>query len=126
MKAILNEPMVGFARHQPLNTKSRSKILSKHKGYSERISVGFTLEQMRRIEEILRVRARRGEMQHKTDVIRDAVNLYLSHQDDIPGTRASITRKLEGRIEGVEEQLQQQTQLLEKIAGFLGKRRANG
>ena len=29
-------------------------------GYSERISVGFTPEQMRRVEEILRVRARRG------------------------------------------------------------------
>ena len=80
-------------------------------------------EQMRRIEEILRVRALRGEMQHKTDVIRDAVNLYLSHQDDIPGTRAAITRKLEGRIEAVEEQLQRQNQLLEKIAGFLRKKR---
>ena len=96
------------------------------KGYTERISIGFTLEQMRRIEEILRVRARSGEMQHKTDVIRDAVNLYLSHQDDIPGTRAAITRKLEGRIEAVEDQLQQQNQLLERIAGFLGKRRVNG
>lgn len=95
-------------------------------GYTERISVGFTLEQMRRIEEILRVRARRGEIQHKTDVIRDAVNLYLSHQDDIPGTRAAITRKLEGRIEAVEEQLQQQTRLLERIADFLRKRRENG
>ena len=99
--------------------------MSKHKskGYTERISVGFTLEQMRRIEEILRVRARRGEMQHKTDVIRDAVNLYLSHQDDIPGTRAAITRKLEGRIEGVEEQLLRQNILLEKIAGFLRRKR---
>ncbi len=95
-------------------------------GYSDRLSVGFTPEQMRRIEEILRVRARRGDMQHKTDVIRDAVNLYLSHQDDIPGTRAAITRKLESRIEAVEEQLQRQNLLLEKIAGFLGKRRANG
>jgi len=93
------------------------------KGYTERISIGFTLEQMRRIEEILRIRARRGEMEHKTDVVRDAVNLYLSHQDDIPGTRASITRKLEGRIEAVEEQLQQQNQLLEKIAAFLKKKR---
>lgn len=93
------------------------------KGYTERLSVGFTPEQMRRIEEILRVRALRGEMQHKTDVIRDAVNLYLSHQDDIPGTRAAITRKLEGRIEAVEEQLQRQNQLLEKIAGFLRKKR---
>jgi hypothetical protein len=91
--------------------------------YSERISIGFTLEQMRRIEEILRVRARRGEMQHKTDVIRDAVNLYLSHQADIPGTRAAITRKLEGRIEAIEEQLYQQNQLLEKISGFLKKKR---
>jgi hypothetical protein len=103
--------------------------LSKRKlsrGYTERISIGFTLEQMRRIEEILRVRARSGQMQHKTDVIRDAVNLYLSHQDDIPGTRAAITRKLEGRIEAVEEQLQRQNLLLEKIAGFLRKRRVNG
>ena len=93
------------------------------KGYTERLSIGFTPEQMRRIEEILRVRARTGEMQHKTDVIRDAVNLYLSHQDDIPGTRAAITRKLEGRIEAVEEQLQRQNQLLEKIAGFLRRKR---
>ncbi|MEQ8678074.1 MAG: hypothetical protein RLP44_23070 [Aggregatilineales bacterium] len=92
-------------------------------GYIERISIGFTPEQMRRIEEILRVRARTGEMQHKTDLIRDAVNLYLSHQDDIPGTRAAITRKLEGRIEAVEEQLQRQNTLLEKLVAFFRKRR---
>ena len=96
------------------------------KGYTERISIGFTLEQMRRIEEILRVRARRGEMQHKTDIVRDAVNLYLSHQDDIPGTRAAITRKLEGRIEAIEVQLQRQNVLLEKITGFLKRKRENG
>jgi len=95
----------------------------KRTGYSERISVGFTPEQMRRVEEVLRARARRGEMQHKTDVIRDALNLYLSHQDNIPGTRAAITRKLEGRMEAVEVQLQRQTVLLEKIANFLRKKR---
>ncbi|MAU09050.1 MAG: hypothetical protein CL607_04450 [Anaerolineaceae bacterium] len=99
-------------------------------GYSERISVGFTLEQMRRVEEILRVRARDGKMQHKTDLIRDALNLYLSHHDDIPGTRAAITRKLEGRLDAVEEQLgqqshllQQQNDLLEKLVAFFKKRR---
>jgi hypothetical protein len=100
--------------------------LSKRKkrdGYSERLSIGFTPEQMRRLEEILRVRARQGEMQHKTDVIRDAVNLYLSHQDDIPGTRAAITRKLEGRLDAVEEQLQRQNDLLEKMVTFFRKRR---
>ena len=95
----------------------------KRNGYSERLYVGFTLEQMRRLEEILRVRARQGEMQHKTDIIRDAINLYLSHQDDIPGTRAAITRKLEGRMDAVEAQLQRQNDLLEKVVGFLRKKR---
>ena len=92
-------------------------------GYSERISVGFTPEQMRRVEEILRVRARDGKMQHKTDLIRNALNLYLSHQDDIPGTRAAITRKLEGRLDAVEEQLQKQNDLLSRIASYLRKKR---
>lgn len=94
-----------------------------HDGYTERLSIGFTPEQMRRLEEILRVRARQGEMQHKTDLIRDALNLYLSHQDDIPGTRAAITRKLEGRLDAVEEQLQRQNDLLEKMVAFFKKRR---
>ena len=94
-----------------------------HDGYSERLSVGFTQEQMRRVEEILRVRARQGEMQHKTDLIRDALNLYLSHQDDIPGTRAAITRKLEGRLDAVEEQLQRQNELLEKMVAFFRRKK---
>lgn len=94
-----------------------------HDGYSERLSVGFTPEQMRRVEEILRVRARQGEMQHKTDLIRDALNLYLSHQDDIPGTRAAITRKLEGRLDAVEEQLQRQNDLLEKMVAFFKRKK---
>jgi hypothetical protein len=100
--------------------------LSKRKqrdGYSERLSVGFTPEQMRRVEEILRVRARQGEMQHKTDLIRDALNLYLSHQDDIPGTRAAITRKLEGRLDAIEEQLQRQNDLLEKMVAFFKRKK---
>lgn len=95
----------------------------KRTGYTERISVGFTLEQMRRVEEILRIRARRGEMQHKTDLIRDALNLYLSHQDDIPGTRAAITRKLEGRLDAVEEQLQRQNDLLDRLVAFFKRKR---
>ena len=100
-----------------------TKRRRKRSGYSERLSVGFTPEQMRRVEEILRVRARRSEMQHKTDLIRDALNLYLSHQDDIPGTRAAITRKLEGRLDVVEKQLQRQNSLLERIANHLRKKR---
>ena len=103
--------------------------MSRHKpreGYNERLSVGFTAEQMRRIEELLRVRARQGQMQHKTDLIRDAVNLYLARADDIPGTRAAITRRLEGRLDAVEEQLARQTDLLERLVAFFSKRRQGG
>jgi hypothetical protein len=77
----------------------------KRDGYTERLSIGFTPEQMRRIEELLRVRARQGQMHHKTDLIREVVSLYLARADDIPGTRAAITRRLEGRLDAVEEQL---------------------
>jgi hypothetical protein len=92
-------------------------------GYNERLSVGFTAEQMRRIEELLRVRARQGKMQHKTDLIREAVNLYLAQQDDIPGTRAAITRRLEGRLDAVEAQLTRQTDVLDRLVAFFSQRR---
>jgi hypothetical protein len=95
----------------------------KNDGYNERISVSFTMEQMRRIEEILRVRARQGKLQFKTDLIREAVNLYITKQDDIPGTRAAITRKLEGRMDAVEEQLQRQNEVLGQILAFFQRRR---
>lgn len=92
----------------------------KHRdGYTERLSVSFTPEQMRRVEEIVRVRARQGQMQHKSDLVREALNFYLAHQDDIPGTRAAITRKLEGRLDAVTAQLQQQNDLLRKVVAFL-------
>lgn len=94
----------------------------KSDGYTARMSVNFTPEQMRRIEELLRVRARQGQMQHKTDLIREAVNLYLARADDIPGTRAAITRRLEGRLDAVEEQLARQTDLLDRLVAFFQRR----
>lgn len=96
---------------------------SKRSGYSERLSIGFTAEQMRRIEEILRVRARQGKMQHKTDIIRAALNLYLAKQDDIPGTRAAITRRLEDRMDAMEEQLARQGHYLEKLVAYFTSRK---
>jgi hypothetical protein len=98
----------------------------KKDGYTERLSVNFTPEQMRRIEELLRVRARQGQAQHKTELIRDAVNLYLAKADDIPGTRAAITRWLEGRLDAVEEQFARQNDLLERLVAFFSKRRQGG
>jgi hypothetical protein len=102
-------------------TKRKKRV-----GYTERFSVNFTPEQMRRIEELLRVRARQGQAQHKTELIREAVNLYLAKADDIPGTRAAITRRLEGRLDAVEAQLAQQTELLDRLVMFFSKRRQGG
>ncbi len=65
-------------------------------------------------------------MQHKTDLIRDAVNLYLAKADDIPGTRAAITRRLEYRLDAVEEQLVQQNDLLDRLVAFFSKRKQGG
>ena len=81
------------------------KPKSVRQGYSQRVSVGITAEQRRRLEEILRARARTGQMTSLADVLRSAVSLFIAQQDDIPGTRAAITRRLESRFEEVEERL---------------------
>jgi Arc/MetJ-type ribon-helix-helix transcriptional regulator len=100
--------------------------MSKNDGYTERLSVGVTPEQMRRIDELLRVRARQGKMQHRTDLVREAMNLFLAQQDDIPGTRAAITRRLENRLDLIKERLQQQTDLLNQMVAFFSQRRPGG
>ena len=96
---------------------------SKRTGYTERLSFGVIPEQKRRLEELLRVRAKEGKAEHLTDLLREALNLYLAKQDDIPGTRAAITRRLEGRMEAVEEQLSRQSDMLDRLLAFFQKKR---
>lgn len=107
-----------------------TKPAPKSRQYRERIAFGVTTEQRRRLEEILRARARSGQMTSMADVLRTAVNLFIAQQDDIPGTRAAITRKLEGRFEAVEARLSavetrldQQAQLLEQLVDFFRRKR---
>lgn len=94
-------------------------------GYTERLSFGVTPEQKRRLEELLRVRAKQGQAEHLTDLLREALNLYLAKQDDIPGTRAAITRRLEGRLDAIESQLAQQNTYLSRILDFFQRKRRN-
>ena len=96
---------------------------SKRSGYTERLSFGVTPEQKRRLEELLRVRAKAGKAEHLTDLLREALNLYLARQDDIPGTRAAITRRLEGRMAAMEEQLEKQSDVLNRLLAFFQKKR---
>ena len=102
-----------------------SRHQRKSRRYSERLSFGVTPHQKRRLEELLRVRAREGKAQHLTDLLREALNLYLARQDDIPGTRAAITRRLEGRLDAVEQQLARQSDQLEQLLGFFRRKRGD-
>ena len=70
--------------------------------YTERLSVGFTPDQVRRMDEIVRVRARKGQPLSKADVVRDAVEFYFLHQADLPGSRKAIAKAVEGKIAEVD------------------------
>jgi hypothetical protein len=54
------------------------------------------------------------------------MNLFLAQQDDIPGTRAAITRRLENRLDLIEERIHRQADLLEQLVAFFSQRRPGG
>src|SRR5687768_14572377 len=84
--------------------------------YTERISVGFTPEQVHRLNELARVRARKGQPQSKSDLIRDALNFFLAAQEDLPGSRRAIAKGIESKVDVVNEKLDHLTTRLE---GFI-------
>jgi len=85
--------------------------------YTERLSVGFTLDQVRRLDEVVRVRARKGQPLSKADVVRDAVEFYFLHQDDLPGSRKAIAKAVEGKIAEVDAKVEH---LDTKVTEFIG------
>ncbi len=54
------------------------------------------------MDEIVRVRARKGQPLSKADVVRDAVEFYFLHQEDLPGSRRAIAKAVEGKIAEVD------------------------
>ena len=84
--------------------------------YTERLSVGFTPEQVRRLHEIVKVRAHKGQRLSKADVVRDAVGFYLLHQEDLPGSRKAIAKAVEGKVAEVDAKV---TQLDTKLSNFI-------
>jgi hypothetical protein len=93
--------------------------------YNERLSVGFTLDQVRRLEELTRVRSREGQPTSKADLVRDAVNFYFMHQDDLPGSRKAIARSVEGKIAQVDRKVDHLTDILEDFIERVAKRRGS-
>lgn len=84
--------------------------------YTERLSVGFTPDQVHRLDEITRIRSRKGEPLTKADVVRNAVEFYLLHQEDLPGARKAIAKAVEGKIAEVDAKLER---LDTKVSEFI-------
>ncbi len=92
--------------------------------YTERVTIGFTPDQNRRLEELVRVRSRKGEEVNKADLIRTALTFYFMHQDDLPGSRKAIARSVEGKIAEVDQKLDHLTDTLENFIERVTKRRS--
>jgi hypothetical protein len=90
--------------------------------YTERFSVGFTPEQVRRLHEIVKVRAHKGQRLSKADVVRDAVGFYLLHQEDLPGSRKAIAKAVEGKIAEVDAKVTQIDTKLTNLVAWLEAR----
>ncbi len=92
--------------------------------YTERVTIGFTPDQSRRLEELVRVRSRKGEEVNKADLIRTALTFYFMHQDDLPGSRKAIARSVEGKIAEVDRKVEYLTDTLENFIERVTKRRS--
>lgn len=85
----------------------KKRRVKKSDMYTERQTVSFTPEQMRRLHELRSVRARRnGQRLHITDLVRDAVNYYLAAQEDLPGSRRAIAKGVEMKIDRLDEKVE--------------------
>lgn len=92
--------------------------------YTERQTVSFTPEQMRRLRELRSVRARKdGRLIHITDLVRDAVNYYLAAQEDLPGSRRAIAKGVEAKIEALDEKVEKLSTNLDDFIDRVTKRR---
>lgn len=92
--------------------------------YTERQTVSFTPEQMRRLRELLSVRARKdGRLIHITDLVRDAVNYYLAAQEDLPGSRRAIAKGVEAKIDALDTKVETLSTTLDDFIDRVTKRR---
>lgn len=87
--------------------------------YTERLSVGFTPDQLYRLEEITRVRSRKGEPLTKADVVRNAVEFYLLHQEDLPGARKAVAKAVEGKIAEVDTKVERLSHKLDDLIAYI-------
>jgi metal-responsive CopG/Arc/MetJ family transcriptional regulator len=92
----------------------------------ERFTVGFPPDQLNRIDELSRMRNRRGERTSRAQLVREAVALYLQHQPDLVGSRKAIARDLEAKIDALDGKIETLAQRLEFFIEMLRNRRSGG
>jgi hypothetical protein len=83
--------------------------------FTERLSFGMTPEMDRLLEDIARLRTRKGKPVSKADLLREAVRLYLDQQDDLHGSRKQMVKSLEGELEHQAAALQALTVQVQKL-----------
>jgi len=93
--------------------------------YSERFTIGCTPDQIRRLDELVRVRSRQGQKTNRAELVRDAMNFYLLHQEDLPGSRKAIARSVEGKIAQVDSKVDHLTDILEAFIERVTQRRGS-
>lgn len=91
--------------------------------YSERMTVNLTPDQMRRLEELRRVRARVGTFVSKNDLLRDALNYYLASQEDMPGSRRAIAKGIESKVDALDAKVEALTILFNDFVNSVRRRR---
>ena len=89
--------------------------MAKKARYTSRLSIGLTPEQVRRLDELGRIRARKKKPHTRADLIRDAINIYLMSQVDLPGSRKAIAKNVEAKIADLDEKLDQFLSIDQKV-----------
>ncbi len=83
--------------------------------FTERLSVGITAAMGDLLEDIAISRTRKGKPVGKSDLIREAIRLYLDEQPDARGSRKQIAKSLEGQINDLAVQLTTLSQQVQAI-----------
>ena len=91
-----------------------SKVLFDH-----RLSVGVTDKMNALLEDIAIARTRRGSPISKSDIIREAIRLYLDEQADARGSRKQIAKSLEGQMESLTTEVENLHQQMAELSGQL-------
>ena len=91
-----------------------------------RFTVGFTPDQASRLDELNKVRNRKGETTSRADIVREAVGFYLQHQPDLAGSRKAIAKDLESKIDALDAKVEDLRAQFAAFVESVTRRRTGG